>query len=59
MERDMDINAGEILNRVSTREVGMQILEEVIVVASSKQSKSEVQGLGEEEFAPWILGGTL
>jgi altronate hydrolase len=59
IESDMDINAGEILNGVSTREVGMQILEEVIAVASGKQSKSEAQGLGEEEFAPWILGGTL
>jgi altronate hydrolase len=59
IESDMDINAGEILDGVSTREVGMQILEEVIAVASGKQSKSEAQGLGEEEFAPWILGGTL
>jgi altronate hydrolase len=59
MQSDMDINAGEILDGVSAREVGMQILEEVIAVASGKQSKSEAQGLGEEEFAPWILGGTL
>jgi altronate hydrolase len=59
MESDMDINAGEILNGVSASEVGRQILEEVIAVASGKQSKSEAQGIGEEEFAPWILGGTL
>lgn len=59
LESDMDINAGEILHGASTREVGMQILEEVIAVASGKQSKSEAQGLGEEEFAPWILGGTV
>jgi altronate hydrolase len=59
LESDMDINAGEILHGVSTRAVGMQILEEVIAIASGKQSKSEAQGLGEEEFAPWILGGTV
>jgi altronate hydrolase len=59
LESDMDINAGEILHGASTREVGTQILEEVIAVASGKQSKSEAQGLGEEEFAPWILGGTV
>jgi altronate hydrolase len=59
MQDDMDINAGQILDGVHAREVGMQILEEVIAVASGKQSKSEAQGIGEEEFAPWILGGTL
>lgn len=59
LESDMDINAGEILHGMSALEVGMQILDEVIAVASGKQSKSEAQGLGEEEFAPWILGGTV
>jgi altronate hydrolase len=59
MESDMDINAGEVLNGTSTREIGLRILDEVIAVASGKQSKSEAQDIGEEEFAPWILGATL
>ena len=59
LEQDMDINAGEILNGMSTREVGMRILDEVIAVASGKQSKSEAQGIGEEEFSPWIIGATM
>jgi altronate hydrolase len=59
IESDMDINAGVVLNGVSTQEVGMRILDEVIAVASGKQSKSEAQGIGEEEFAPWILGATM
>jgi altronate hydrolase len=59
MESDMDINAGVVLNGVSAQEVGMQILDEVIAVASGKQSKSEAQGIGEEEFAPWILGAIM
>lgn len=59
MESDMDINAGVVLNGVSAQEVGRQILEEVIAVASGKKSKSEAQGVGEEEFAPWILGATM
>jgi altronate hydrolase len=59
MTNDMDINAGVVLNGVSTQEVGRQILEEVIAVASGKQSKSEAQGIGEEEFSPWILGATM
>jgi len=59
IESDMDINAGVVLNGVSTQEVGMRILEEVIAVASGKKSKSEAQDIGEEEFAPWILGATM
>lgn len=59
MVNDMDIDAGVVLNGVSAQEVGRRILEEVIAVASGKQSKSEAQGIGEEEFAPWILGATM
>ena len=56
---DMDINAGVVLDGVDARTVGMEILEEIIAVASGKQSKSEAQGIGDEEFAPWILGATM
>jgi altronate hydrolase len=59
MQSDMDLNAGVVLDGVSIQEVGRQILEEVIAVASGKQSKSEAQGIGEEEFSPWILGATM
>ncbi len=59
MPDDMDINAGVVLQGVSTQEVGSQILEEMIAVASGKKSKSEAQGTGEEEFSPWILGATM
>jgi altronate hydrolase len=33
--------------------------EEVIAVASGKRSKSELSGVGEEEFAPWIIGPVM
>ncbi|MCS6860437.1 MAG: altronate dehydratase family protein [Abditibacteriales bacterium] len=56
---DMDINAGVILEGVPLREVGLQIFEEIIAVASGKKTKSEAQGLGEEEFTPWVLGPVL
>ncbi|HLG61060.1 MAG TPA: altronate dehydratase family protein [Ktedonosporobacter sp.] len=59
MQQDMDINAGVVLDGVSAQSVGMQILEEVIAVASGKKSKSEEQDIGEEEFSPWILGATI
>ncbi|MFL5800374.1 MAG: UxaA family hydrolase [Roseiflexaceae bacterium] len=59
MRFDMDINAGRILEGVSIEEVGREIFEKLIAVASGEPSLSEAQGIGEEEFAPWILGATM
>jgi len=60
MRDDMDVNAGKILSEGRTvDEVGEEIFEEILAVASGKQTSSEQQGLGEEEFQPWILGPVL
>jgi arabinonate dehydratase len=59
MVSDMDVNAGVILDGVPVAEVGRQIFERVLAVASGEKTKSEVQGVGEEEFAPWPIGPTL
>jgi altronate hydrolase len=56
---DMDVNAGVILSGTSVEEVGRQIFEEVLATASGKKTKSEINGVGEEEFAPWSIGPTL
>ena len=56
---DMDINAGVILDGTPVEEVGRQIFEEILAVASGKQTKSESNGVGEEEFAPWSIGPVL
>jgi altronate hydrolase len=58
-EEDMDINAGRVLDGISLEDVGKEIFEEIIAVASGKQSKSELAGVGEEEFNPWIIGAML
>jgi altronate hydrolase len=59
MVDDMDINAGVILEGTSVETVGKQIFEEILAVASGKKTKSEINGVGEEEFAPWSIGPTL
>src|SRR2546426_185740 len=59
MESDMDINAGVILEGTPVETVGRQIFEEILAVASGKKTKSELNGVGEEEFAPWSIGPTL
>src|SRR6185503_16044585 len=57
MSEDMDINAGTILDGTETVEqVGMRIFEKIITVAGGEKTKSELAGIGDEEFAPWILG---
>jgi altronate hydrolase len=56
---DMDIDAGVILDGTPVEEVGWRIFEYVLEVASGGKTKSELLGVGEEEFAPWSIGPTL
>ncbi|RLS51134.1 MAG: altronate dehydratase [Planctomycetota bacterium] len=56
MRDDMDIDAGPILNGKSIEEVGTEIFEQVLAVASGLPTKSEAQGIGDEEFCPWTWG---
>jgi altronate hydrolase len=56
---DMDVNAGVILEGTPVEEVGRQLFEEILEVASGKKTKSELNGVGEEEFAPLGIGPTL
>jgi altronate hydrolase len=59
MVDDMDINAGVILEGTPVEVVGKRIYDEILAVASGKKTKSELSGVGEEEFAPWAIGPTL
>lgn len=58
-ESDMDINAGIVLDGLSLDDLGQEIFEKILAVASGEPSKSEAAGVGEEEFNPWILGAIL
>jgi altronate hydrolase len=59
MVDDMDINAGRILEGTSVEEVGREIFEKIVSVASGERTKSELQGIGDDEFCPWSIGPTL
>lgn len=59
MQSDMDIDAGVILDGVPVEQVGRQIFEEILAVASGKKTKSETHGMGDEEFIPWTIGPVL
>ena len=60
MQEDMDINCGTIVDGTATvAEVGREIFELVLAVASGRPTKSEELGFGDEEFTPWQLGAVL
>ena len=57
MRDDMDLNAGRIVDGDATvAQVGEEIFERLIAVASGEQTASEELGLGQDEFVPWQLG---
>lgn len=60
MREDMDLNAGTILDATETvEEVGRRLFERILLMAGGEKTRSELAGLGDEEFAPWILGPVL
>ncbi len=56
MRDDMDLNAGSILDGNSIENVGTEIFEKIVAVASGDKTLSEQQGIGDEEFCPWMPG---
>lgn len=56
MQDDMDINAGTILEGATVEDVGREIFEMIIATASGRPTLSEAQGIGDEEFCPWVPG---
>ncbi len=56
---DMDLDAGPILDGEPVESVGRRLFELILEVADGRPTKSERQGVGEEEFAPWSIGPTL
>jgi len=59
MRDDMDLNAGRVLEGVEMEQVAADLLDLIVAVASGQPSKSEAQGVGEAEFCPWNVEGTL
>jgi altronate hydrolase len=60
MEEDMDVDCGAIAaGEVSVADLGGQIFELILQVASGRRTASEELGFGDEEFAPWQLGAVM
>jgi altronate hydrolase len=60
MTDDMDIDCGPIADgAASVEEIGRRIFDLVLATASGQRTKSELLGIGEEEFTPWQLGAVM
>ena len=60
MEDDMDINCGETMDGpTSVAEMGQRIFRFILDVASGEKTKSELNGIGEDEFVPWNIGAVM
>lgn len=60
MADDMDVDAGRIVSQGATvEEVGAEIFDLLLRVASGEPSLSEAQGLGDYEFVPWQVGAVM
>lgn len=59
LEEDMDINCGEIVDGTrSLEQMGQAIFDLMLKTASGQASKSELLGLGDNEFVIWDIGIT-
>ena len=56
---DMDMDAGTVLDGESVESAGRRMFDLILDVASGTRTKSERQGVGEEEFDPWQIGPVL
>ncbi len=60
MRSDMDFNSGAIVDgAVSVEEVGAQLFQLMLAVASGQKTCSEINGIGEREFVPWLQGAVM
>jgi altronate hydrolase len=56
-QADMDINCGGIVDGdTSVDQMGEEIFQMILRIASGEQTKSELHGYGQNEFVPWQLG---
>jgi altronate hydrolase len=56
-QADMDINCGGIVDGdITVEQMGEEIFQAILRIASGERTKSEIHGYGQNEFVPWQLG---
>jgi len=60
MRSDMDFNSGPIVDgTLSVEEAGRQLFRLILAVASGQRTCSEMNGIGDREFVPWLQGAVM
>ena len=60
MRDDIDVNCGAVADgQLTIEEMGQQIFDLILAVASGQETKSEELGYGDNEFVPWQLSTVL
>jgi galactarate dehydratase len=60
MREDMDLNCGSIVTGdASIEQVGLQIFDKLLSVASGERTFSEQYDYGDNEFVPWQVGAIM
>ncbi len=60
MADDIDIDCGRLLEGTATlEELGGEVFEAMLSIASGRRSASEIEDIGDNEFVPWVPGATM
>jgi altronate hydrolase len=60
MAEDMDLDCGPIAEgRASVDELGRALFRLILDTASGRRTKSELLGIGNDEFVPWQIGAVM
>jgi altronate dehydratase len=59
MSGDIDFNAGELVQGASFEQLSNELFLKIISICNGEKTKSEILGIGAEEFVPWAVGETL
>lgn len=60
MPGDIDIDCGRLISgEVTMAELGDEIFAHLLRMASGEKTASELNGIGDEEFVPWVPGAAM
>jgi altronate hydrolase len=60
MKEDMDIDCGPIIEGgARVEEMGDRVFRAILETASGRKTKSELLGIGDNEFVPWHIGAVM
>lgn len=59
MRDDMDVDCSPVLDGGSLEGLGQKIFDRLLAIASGERTKSETNGLGDNEFVPWQIGAWM